>query len=332
MSKRVSILVPVYGVEKYIGRCAESLFSQSYPNIEYVFVDDQTLDSSIHILDTVLDSFPERKESVHIIHHEHHRGLAAARNTALDYATGEFVFWVDSDDWVEKDALKVLMDKQEKNDADIVFGWIRKKRKDGISTMLTPAYKTKDEMMTDIFRNHYNYFVWGRLMKRKIYEDHSIRCKEGVDYCEDMWHMFPVAYYADKIACVDQFVYCYNQSNEDSYSFIYKNHFRLDYLKQYQQSVIFVADFYRDKTEYNKLAHEFVAARLRTILLKAANQREKQYFEELKRLIYKDYSIYCNAIGQNNFFIRSVCFNYFLLRLLYRPAYFVKSVFAKFHL
>ena len=86
----VSILVPVYGVEKYIERCARSLFEQTYENLEYIFVDDCTPDKSIEILKRVIEDYPNRKNQVRIIHHEHNRGLAAARNTALDAATSEF--------------------------------------------------------------------------------------------------------------------------------------------------------------------------------------------------------------------------------------------------
>ena len=68
--KKVSILVPVYGVEKYIERCARSLFEQTYDNIEYIFVDDCTKDRSIEILQKVLEDYPNRKNQVKILHHE----------------------------------------------------------------------------------------------------------------------------------------------------------------------------------------------------------------------------------------------------------------------
>ena len=117
---KVSILVPIYGVEKYIERCAVSLFEQTYKNIEYIFVDDCGTDNSIGILKDVIDRYPCRKEQTRIIRHTRNRGLAAARNTAVKEATGEFICHVDSDDWVDQTLIEQLVSKQIENDADIV--------------------------------------------------------------------------------------------------------------------------------------------------------------------------------------------------------------------
>ena len=97
---KVSILVPIYGVEHYIEQCARSLFEQSYSDIEYIFVNDCTPDSSMDILKQVLSIYPNRKSQVRIIEHEHNQGLGAARLTATKAATGEAVMHVDSDDYI----------------------------------------------------------------------------------------------------------------------------------------------------------------------------------------------------------------------------------------
>ena len=92
MQKRVSVCIPVYGVEKYIERCARSLFEQTMTDgIEFIFVNDCTKDNSIEILEKVLEEYPHRKEQVKIIHHEKNRGLVAARNTGLEHATGDYI-------------------------------------------------------------------------------------------------------------------------------------------------------------------------------------------------------------------------------------------------
>lgn len=92
---KVSILVPIYGVEKFIGQCAQSLFSQTYKDIEYIFVNDCTPDNSIQVLEEVLAKFPERQQQVSIIQHEKNRGLGAARMTGLQLATGELMMIVE---------------------------------------------------------------------------------------------------------------------------------------------------------------------------------------------------------------------------------------------
>lgn len=122
--KKVSILVPVYGVEKYIERCARSLFEQTYDNIEYIFVDDCTKDRSIEILQKVLEDYPNRKNQVKILHHDKNRGLSAARNTALDASTGDYLMHVDSDDYLRKDAVLLLAEKITTASSQvIIFGY-----------------------------------------------------------------------------------------------------------------------------------------------------------------------------------------------------------------
>lgn len=98
---KVSVIIPVYNVEKYIEHCARSLMEQTLMDIEYIFVDDCTPDHSMEILQRVLTDYPERLESIRIIHHTQNSGLATVRNTGLQIAQGEYIIHCDSDDWVE---------------------------------------------------------------------------------------------------------------------------------------------------------------------------------------------------------------------------------------
>ena len=112
---KISILTPIYGVEKYIEQCARSLFEQSYASIEYIFVDDCTPDKSIGILQSLLKEYPERAQQVRIIHHDRNRGVGAARQTALMAATGDYLLFADSDDMLpksEKEYVREFNDKK----------------------------------------------------------------------------------------------------------------------------------------------------------------------------------------------------------------------------
>ena len=97
---KVSVIVPVYGVEKYIERCARSLFEQTLDDMEFIFVDDCTKDESIEVLKRVIDLYPVRKDQVKIIHHAVNKGLSRARETGVNAATGDYIGHCDSDDWV----------------------------------------------------------------------------------------------------------------------------------------------------------------------------------------------------------------------------------------
>ena len=113
---KVSVCSPVYGVEKYIERCARSLFDQTMKNdIEFIFVDDCTPDRSIEVLEAILSEYPERRSQVKIVRHSHNKGLTGARNTALKEASGEYIIHCDSDDWVDLEAYKTVLETIKKH-------------------------------------------------------------------------------------------------------------------------------------------------------------------------------------------------------------------------
>ena len=118
----VSVLVPVYGVEKYIAECAGSLFSQTWQNIEYVFVDDCSPDRSIEVLRQVIAEYPHRERQVRIVRQDRNRGLGAARNRAVEESSGEYLMHVDSDDRITPNAVEKLVAAAMETSADIVDG------------------------------------------------------------------------------------------------------------------------------------------------------------------------------------------------------------------
>ena len=118
---KVSVIIPVYGVEKFIERCARSLFSQTLDSLEYIFVNDCTKDRSIDILKEVLEEYPERKPQVRIIDMPVNSGQAKVREVGIKAATGEYLIHCDSDDWVETDMYETMYLKAKSQDADICY-------------------------------------------------------------------------------------------------------------------------------------------------------------------------------------------------------------------
>lgn len=117
---RISVIVPIYNVKLYIERCVRSLMEQTLENIEFIFVNDCTPDDSMDILHYVLEEYPKRREQIKIIEHETNRGISAVRNTGLKNATGQYIIYCDSDDWVEKNMYEKLLVKALETSADIV--------------------------------------------------------------------------------------------------------------------------------------------------------------------------------------------------------------------
>ena len=104
-SIKVSILVPIYNVENYIGKCLDSIFIQSYTNVEYVFVDDCSTDNSLQVLKSKLTEYSIHSDKYIILCHTENQGIAQTRIDLLSEAKGDYIQFIDSDDWIEKDMI-----------------------------------------------------------------------------------------------------------------------------------------------------------------------------------------------------------------------------------
>ncbi len=210
---KVSILVPIYGVERYIERCARSLFEQTYQNLEFVFVNDCSPDRSMEVLNGIMDDYLERKDDVRVVNQEKNKGLAAARNVGLDNATGDFVVIVDSDDWLELNAVELLVNKQIENDADLVSGnrIVHYHSEDGL--LYERGYQSKEEMVLQVMQRSWDHFITGRLFRRSLFVDNSLRWNDGLDLAEDRFMMTLLAYQARSFDAVDNVVYHYERRN-----------------------------------------------------------------------------------------------------------------------
>lgn len=186
--KKVSIIIPIYKVEKFIEECTSSLFSQTYENIEFIFVNDCTPDNSIEILQETINNYPKRQNQVTIISQNRNQGLAASRNKALDVFTGDFVAFVDSDDYLTDkniiaDAIKILENNPSTSFIQIPHIKDEKthNKQDLIIDNISDMYKLWINGKTIT-----NYFC-DKIFRRDVIE--SLRFKEGIIF-EDR-HLFP---------------------------------------------------------------------------------------------------------------------------------------------
>lgn len=213
----VSVLVPVFRVEHYIERCARSVLGQTYPNVEYIFVDDGTDDASIEILERILPEYPNRSGNVHVIHHETNRGSAAARNTAVEASQGEFLFHVDADDWVESNAIELLLKRQQETDADIVSAEAFDNTDNDEKKHLTGGWNLeKKELLIGILTYKVSTTLWRRLIRRSLYTDYNIICNEQGSGGEDYQVLPRLVYYAKRVTGIQEAVYHYNLINSHS--------------------------------------------------------------------------------------------------------------------
>lgn len=214
----ISILVPIYKVEKYIQKCIISLFEQSYTNIEYIFVDDCSPDNSINILNTLIEQYPQRKEYVKIIHHESNKGLAEARNTALINSSGKYIIHVDSDDYIATNAIELLYNKAIETDADIVSSDYYEIFSNNFNIINNNINNDKSIYLANLLQRKAPVCIWGKLIKRILYSENNIYSIPNLNYGEDYVVLPRLVFYANKVVKVSQPLYCYMQLNQSSYS------------------------------------------------------------------------------------------------------------------
>lgn len=222
MVNKISIIVPIYKVERFIERCVVSLMEQTLNDVEYIFVDDASPDGSVNILREEVERYPSRKDCVKIITHSENKGLPAARNTGLAEATGEYIFHCDSDDFVELDMLESLYNKAKECDADVVWCDFFLSFETNERYMKQLSYTTPNEALKAMLSGAMKYNVWNKLVKRSLYVDNNISFPAGYGMGEDMTMMMLFAN-ARKVAYVPRAFYHYVKLNTGAFSQTYSD-------------------------------------------------------------------------------------------------------------
>ena len=217
MNQFVSIIVPIFNVEKYIERCVRSLFEQTLGNMEYIFVDDCSPDQSMEILRRLINEYEYKNLTVKIISHKQNKGLPSARNSGLAVATGEYVFHCDSDDWMEKDAMEKMLKIAETNDADIVWcDWFLSFR-DNERYMQQKGNETPIDCIKAMLSGRMKYNVWNKMVRRSLYIDNRITFPDGFGMGEYMT-MIQAFAFAEKVCYVPEALYHYIQLNTAAFT------------------------------------------------------------------------------------------------------------------
>lgn len=249
---KVSVLVPFYNVEKYVGRCVESLFSQTYSNIEYVFVNDCTPDNSMDIINEHIDKFNVRNKCV-IINHEVNKGISASRNDCLDNATGDYILFIDSDDYIDKDMVELLVKAAIENNADISGCGYIEEYKDRSVEMPQRYTNNHVEMMRAITLLTIKGVMWKLLIRRSIVEENQVRFIPDNTMVDDYLFCCQVFFYAKRFASVDKCMYHYIQYNPNNYSKT-----REFNITSQAKAIIKTEEFYKENGVYELVKDELL--------------------------------------------------------------------------
>ena len=210
---KVSIIVPVYKAEPYIRKCIDSILSQTFTNFELLLIDDGSPDNC----GKICDEYAELDTRVHVFHKEN-GGVSAARNLGLDHAKGDYVCFIDSDDWIDPDMLETLIGWEQKKQTDLLFFGLKcESAVDCSDTMellqkISGVYEGINSVIKACYILETNeIFGWtcNKLFRNCIIQDHHIKFNEEISIQED--HIFTLAYlkYVTCLAIYSCFPYHY---------------------------------------------------------------------------------------------------------------------------
>jgi len=284
MKDLVSILVPVYGTEKYIEKCVRSILDQTYPNIEIVIVNDCTPDNSMKIIRDVMAAYPNRVNDVKIVNHTVNQGIAGSRNDCIDAASGDFLFFLDSDDWIDLETIETLVDKQHETNADIVSCQLIVNEDELKANYIEPHYPSRDAMLTHYLTQGWHHELCGRLIRSSLFSTNEIRFIPGCNMAED-WRVTPMlVWYAQRIAFVNKYFYHYRH-NDNSICFSSKSfEHALELKKQAYQNISSLFDFFIEKDrEYAEMVLKLCAPMCYQILMGSISTKDKGLFVEFRK-------------------------------------------------
>ncbi|MCI9127541.1 MAG: glycosyltransferase family 2 protein [Eubacterium sp.] len=222
----VSVIIPVYQAEKYLARCISSVKGQTYKNLEILLVDDGSKDESL----SICKELAQKDMRIRVFHHEN-MGVAATRNRGMDEAQGEFVYFLDSDDWIEKDTLSTMVSSMAEHDTDVCICGFQYVKGGRCEECTFPSYSKigKSEFMERYFWGLYNnaslFNIGTKLYKRSIIEENNLRFHEEMAVYEDIRFCLEYIDRAEQICLEGKPYYCYFMDNADSALHGYKRDF-----------------------------------------------------------------------------------------------------------
>ncbi len=273
---KVSVIVPFYNVEGYIEKCLETLVNQTLKDIEIILVNDGSKDRSVDIVKKFMKEYPDK-----IVYLEKQNGgLADARNYAIPYAKGEYIAFLDSDDYVEKDMYQLMYELAQKESSDMVecnFIWEYpdKKRED-----IGEFYIGQFEMLEKV-----RVVAWNKLIKREILEKNKIEFPKGLQY-EDVEFTYKLVPFINKVSFVKKLCVHYVQ-REGSIS-----NLQNERTKEIFEILENVINFYKEKEIYDKfktqLEYLYVRYAFCSSLLRIVKIQDETVQENLLNLTWQN--------------------------------------------
>ncbi len=211
---KISVIVPVYNSEQHLPRCIDSILGQTFTDFELLLIDDGSKDNS----DRICDEYAVKDSRVRVFHKEN-GGVSSARNLGLDNAQGEWIIFIDSDDWISESMLHDMHEKATSEKSDIVYCDLKTVFNEHTEVLHIAKYDSiKVNMLNNFIKSTFGTVV-GMLAKRRLYESNQVRFPIGVKFCEDFYVAVRLMLFSEKICYIPTAYYCYNRQNEESASY-----------------------------------------------------------------------------------------------------------------
>ena len=271
--KKVSVIIPCYNTEKYIEKCINSVINQTYKNIEIIVINDNSKDNTLKILNKY-----KYKNKIKIINNKINRGVGYSRNIGIKKATGDYILFIDSDDFLNTKNDIYNMVKEIK-DNDILFFrfnyYYENKIKE--SKIITKEGKNTKEIFYNMIKNDtFNINSWSKLINKKIIDDNNIYFLEDI-YSEDLDFSLNLYMYINKIEISNNIYYNYRQNRENSLTKEIK--------QKNVKSSIYVMDKWINKNKYlSFIACEYVYL-LQSITKYNTDKIDRKWLKEHKYLL-----------------------------------------------
>ena len=320
--KEVSVVVPIYNVEKYLHKCLNSLFKQVDDTVEVILVNDGSNDASLEIIAEYQEQYPDT-----IVINKENGGLSDARNAGVTIATGRYIYFLDSDDWLVPNSIHILYDFAVKNQCEVVQGGFYYAFSDhleyddrwGVDEQTEPFVLGKHEAMAELVKQQYvKNFAWGKLYLTSLVLD--IPFKVGAKFEDSFWQHL-VIHRVNRYGIIPKALYYYYQRSESISGAFSLGH--LDLLRGYEERFLFIqqhypalikpmaASFWKQSFQFHKMAW------------KSQDDHVTEPFEAFWNRINKDYkalfdsALNCNVTYWITFHCSSLLFLYSLICRVY---------------
>jgi glycosyltransferase involved in cell wall biosynthesis len=205
---KISVIIPVFNTEKYLRRCVDSVLAQTFSDFKLILVDDCSTDSS----PTICEEYAKKDRRKKVIHNAQNKGCPQARKVGLDAASGDYVHFVDSDDWLETNMLELMYNKAVSDDLDIIYCGIRRNTDSEDDEFKFPFLNDKIEMMKEIVTwKDFTPSVCNKLLKKEIYKKVIF---PTANFGEDRQIIVQAMHYAKRIGYIQTALYHYYSNND----------------------------------------------------------------------------------------------------------------------